>query len=66
VRLPVYHFPFDISVCKFKKKELCGEANKVFLVPLPGNLFHLESLVQFEGIIDSFFFFDSLIIFVNI
>jgi len=27
VCLLVYHFPFDISVCKFKQKELCGEAN---------------------------------------
>ena len=31
MRLQVYHFPFDISVCKFKKKELWGEANKVFM-----------------------------------
>ena len=27
MHLPVYHLPFDISVCKFKKKEMCGEAN---------------------------------------
>jgi len=37
---------------------------QVFLEPLPGNFFHLESLVQFEGV--NSLFFDLLIFFVNI
>jgi len=41
-----------------------GEETSI-LAPLPGNLFHLESLVQFEGI--NSLFFDLLIfVFVNI
>jgi len=55
------HLPVDFTSTQTSIPE--GETS--ILAPLPGNFFHLESLVQFEGI--NSLFFDLLIfVFVNI